>query len=201
MPIKLCSPDIQELQELKIDSVLNFNYTAIPEDIYPSLKNTHHIHGHADVGRLATENDMVLGVNEYWVGPQKNVQTNFNLYKKFVQRIIKKTGINYKNTLNQMSLDYEEGKCFQAKSKGYFGTRYSNVYIFGHSLDLTDGDVLQEVIRTPGVITTIFYRNKQQQANQIANLSKVLEQDELIEHTFNINPSIIFKQQADMVKI
>ncbi len=167
-------------------------------DIYPLLTNTLNIHGHAKADRPAAENNMVLGVNEYWEGSEKNFRTNFNLYKKFVQRIIKGTGINYKTTLNQMSSDYEEGKRFQAKSKEYFSTRPSNVYIFGHSLDITDGDILREVMRTPGVITTIFYRDKQQQANQIANLSKVLGQDELLERVFSISPTIIFKQQAKM---
>ena len=198
MQITCYSPDIKELE---CDSILNFNYTAIPIDIYPLLTNTLNIHGHAKTDRSAGKNDMVLGVNEYWEGPEKNVRTNFNLYKKFVQRIIKGTGINYKTTLNQMSLDYEEGQRFRAKSREYFSARHSNIYIFGHSLDVTDGDVLREVIRTLGVITTIFYRNKQQQANQIANLSKVLGQDELLERTFSISPTIIFKQQADMEKL
>ena len=192
------SPDIHGLQ---IDSVLNFNYTAIPTGMYPSLANTHYIHGWAKTSRPAAENNMVLGVNEYWEGSEKNLRTNFNPYKKFVQRIIKGTGINYKTALNQMSSDYEEDKRFQAKSKEYFGARHSNVYIWGHSLDITDGDILREVMRTPGVITTIFYRSKQQQANQIANLSKVLGQDELLERTFSISPTIIFKQQADMEKL
>ena len=47
----------------------------------------------------------------------------------------------------------------------------------------------------------IFYRNKQQQADQIANLSKVLGQDELLDRTFSTSPSIIFKQQANMEKL
>lgn len=198
MPVLCYSPDIKDID---FHSVLSFNYTAIPTDIYPLLTNTHNIHGHAkaEADRPATENNMVLGVNEYWEDPEKNFRTNFNSYKKFVQRIIKGTGINYKTTLNQMSSNYEEGKRFQAKSKEYFGARHSNVYIFGHSLDVTDGDVLREVIRTEGVIATIFYRNKQQQANQIANLSKVLGQDELLERVFSTSPTIIFEKQAEML--
>ena len=198
MPVLCYSPDIKDMD---FHSVLSFNYTAIPTNIYPLLTNTHNIHGHAKADRPMAENDMVLGVNEYWEGPDKNLRTNFNLYKKFAQRIIKGTGIIYKTTLNQMSSDYEEGKCFQAKSQEYFSARHSNVYIFGHSLDITDRDILREVMQTPGVITTIFYRSKQQQANQIANLSKVLGQEDLLKRTFNITPTIIFKQQVDMKKL
>ena len=60
---------------------------------------------------------------------------------------------------------------------------------------------MREIIKTEDADTTIFYKNKQQQANQIANLSKVLGQDELLERTFSTSPSIIFKKQAEMVPI
>lgn len=198
MPIVRYSPDIQEL---KIDSVLSFNYTTIPTDIYPSLNtHTHCIHGRAKSDRPAEENDMVLGVNEYWEGNDKNTHTNFNLYKKFVQRIMKRTGIDYKKALNRMVHDYGVVKTSYERVNQQ-PPNCNNVYIFGHSLDITDRDILMEVIQTPGVVTTIFYRNKQQQANQIANLSKVLGQDELLERTFSTSPTIIFKQQADMKKL
>ena len=153
IPITCCSPDIKGLE---CGSVLSFNYTEIPAKIYPSLTNTHYIHGFAEVKRPAAENNMVLGVNEYWDGDDKNTHTNFNLYKKFVQRIIKETGIGYKSTLAHMLSTYEESEQRYAQSSGYIGRMNSNVYIFGHSLDVTDGDILREVIRNPGVITTIF---------------------------------------------
>lgn len=132
---------------------------------------------------------MVLGVNEYWDDSEKDFRTNFNCYKKFVQRIIKETGIEYKKALQIVAAELDSRK------------KVSNIYIFGHSLDVTDGDILREIIKTPGVVTTIFYRNKQQQANQIANLSKVLGQDELLARVFSTSPTIIFKQQADMKKL
>lgn len=181
------SPDIQEL---KIDSVLSFNYTSTPKCIYPSLTNTHYIHGRAKSDRPATENNMVLGVNEYWDDHERDFRTNFNCYKKFVQRIIKETGFNYKIFINYILTERRIERSY----------RNNHVYIFGHSLDVTDGDILREVIRTPDVDTTIFYRNKQQQANQIANLSKVLGQDELLKRVFSTSPTIIFKQQQKMLE-
>lgn len=198
IPVTCYSPEIQGLQ---IDSVLNFNYTSIPTDIYPSLTNTHYIHGCAKASRQAEDNNMVLGVNEYWEDSEKNFRTNFNLYKKFVQRMIKETGINYKSALSVMKSDYEDSISIKKRRLEDTGPKYSYAYIFGHSLDVTDGDILREIIRTPGVITTVFYRNKQQQANQIANLSKVLGQDELLDFTFSISPTIIFKKQTDVNKL
>lgn len=192
------SPSIKKLE---VDFVLSFNYTEIPTDVYPSLdsENVHHIHGCAKADRPAEENNMVLGVNEYWGDKEKDSRTNFNLYKKFVQRIIKKTGTRYKYELGKMSLNYESVKDFQPMPNIYIEPQRNHVFIFGHSLDVTDGDILKEIILTAGVVTTIFYRNKQQQADQIANLSKVLGQDELLKRVFSATPTIIFEQQAEML--
>lgn len=72
MPITCYSPDIKGLE---CGSVLSFNYTEIPTKIYPSLTNTHYIHGFAEVKHPAAENNMVLGVNEYWEGSERNFRT------------------------------------------------------------------------------------------------------------------------------
>ena len=198
MDITCYSPDIREL---KIDSVLSFNYTTIPIDIYPILDtHTHYIHGCAKANRPREENNMVLGVNEYWKGDDKNTHTNFNLYKKFVQRIIKETGIDYKRALRYMRSEDNKRKTVLA-GKNPDSPYTNHFYIFGHSLDVTDGDILREIIETDDTDTTIFYKDKQQQANQIANLSKVLGQAKLLEYTFSISPTVIFKQQADMEKL
>lgn len=193
MPIPRYSPDIKDRD---FYSILSFNYTKIPTEIYPLLTktNVHYIHGYAKASCPAGENNMVLGVNEYWDDTKKDSHTNFNLYKKFVQRIIKETGIDYKLILEKMNATYEDEKKFNR-------FEYGNVFIFGHSLDITDKDILKEIMLTEGVITTIFYKDKQQQANQIANLSKVLGQDELLKRTVSTFPTIIFKKQADMVEL
>ncbi len=197
MPIQQFSPDIQKT---KIDYVLNFNYTAIPTEVYPSLINTHPIHGCARTNRPAVKNNMILGVNEHWEGDDKNTHTNFNLYKKFVQRIIKETGIDYKRVLRYMQSEDNKRKTV-LEGKNSDSPYINHFYIFGHSLDVTDGDIFREIIETDDADTTIFYKDKQQQANQIANLSKVLGQAKLLEYTFSISPTVIFKQQADMEKL
>lgn len=198
MRITYCSPDIKEL---KIDFILSFNYTEIPTDIYPSLsREPHYIHGCANAKQLAVENNMVLGVNEYWHGEEADTHTNFNLYKKFVQRIIKETGTDYKKALKYMKSVKNKQKTVQEGRNS--GSLYTNhIYIFGHSLDITDKEILKEIIETDDTDTTIFYKDKQQQANQIANLSRVLGQKKLLDSVFSISPTIIFKQQAKMIEL
>ena len=55
-----------------------------------------------------------------------------------------------------------------------------HLYIYGHSLDITDKDILSRLIRIDNMKTTIFYYSKEAYANQIANLVKVLGEENLI---------------------
>lgn len=75
-----------------------------------------------------------------------------------------------------------------------------SLYIFGHSLDVTDGDILRDLILNDNVYTTIYYLNKDVMGQQIANLVKVIGQDELIQRTGGSIRTIEFKRQQDMVK-
>ena len=72
-----------------------------------------------------------------------------------------------------------------------------NVYIFGHSLDITDKDILRELILNENVYTTIFYLNRDVMGQQIANLVKIIGQDELIRRTGGKSKTIEFKQQKE----
>lgn len=73
-----------------------------------------------------------------------------------------------------------------------------NLYIFGHSLDITDRDILRDLILNDNVYTTIYYLNKDVLGQQITNLVKVIGQNELIKRTGGSAKTIIFKQQKDM---
>ena len=76
----------------------------------------------------------------------------------------------------------------------------NNIFIFGHSLDVTDADVLQDLIDRSGVKTTIFYYDKQQQTQQIANLVKMLGQEKFIKMINSVPQQICFIQQNPMAK-
>jgi hypothetical protein len=186
-----------DIMNIDADAVLSFNYTNTYGNLYHSPKtySMHFIHGNVGSGTSGKGNDMVLGVDEYWDGEEKNYRVNFNLFKKFVQRILKDTGIEYKKWL-------AEANVIPSKKYISYEPSINNVYIFGHSLDITDKDILSEIITSPGITsTTVFYRSKQQQAEQIANLSKILGQNTLLEYVNSVNPKIIFKKQQDMVSI
>ena len=57
---------------------------------------------------------------------------------------------------------------------------------------------IKEVVVNDNVYTTIFYLNKDVMGQQIANLVKIIGQDELIKRTGGSSKTIEFKLQSDM---
>ncbi len=77
----------------------------------------------------------------------------------------------------------------------------NKLYIFGHSLDVTDGDILKELIEHDGIKTVIFHKDKARLGQQIANLVKVLGSEKVIQYVYGNNPIIEFRQQKSREKI
>lgn len=192
IPITKISPDINELT---VHAVLNFNYTHTFTSNYFSEKNipVHYLHGETQ-NSTSTENNIVLGIDEYYNDTDKNYHTNYDIYKKFTQRIINETGFLYRNWCKNIDDNYQ-------RFKGKVKDCQSNIFIFGHSLDVTDKDILKNLIYRLSVQTTIFYHDKQQQTQQIANLVKMLGQDNFIEMINQVPPQIKFQYQKEMIPI
>ena len=221
------SPDIKKLE---IDHVLSFNYTDTYEKVYGNGKEIEYdyIHGKADIFHTLETNNMVLGIDEYLPEDRRNKDMDFIAFKKYYQRIYKQTGCKYKewtdgiynnymnyiNNQKKLSEQSINGVCtikrfrFSDMKSGEQvivsnPSKYEkhNLYIFGHSLDVTDKDILRDLVLNDNVYTTIFYHNKDVMGQQIANLVKVIGQDELIRRTGGSTKTIEFKQQQDMVEI
>lgn len=74
------------------------------------------------------------------------------------------------------------------------------VYIFGHSLDVTDKDILKLFICNDNVYTKIYYYRKNEDdkeslGNIIENLIKIMGQKELISRTGGTHKTIEFIPQ------
>lgn len=195
-----------------------------------------HIHGKADINHTIESNDMVLGIDEYLSDDRKDNDIEFIAFKKFYQRIYKGTGCKYKEWVNEIRERYQGSKraeevCTEmvkdALKKGDMdkalkwmessGKNYEErikmheLYIFGHSLDVTDKDILRDLILNDNVNTTIYYHKTYDKSgkddngrsdlgSKIANLIKVIGQDELIRRTGGSTKTIEFKLQQDMVE-
>ena len=74
---------------------MNFNYTNTYERTYSineEKPKVFHVHGECNAGKTMEDNNMVLGIDEYLKDERKDIHTNFSIFKKFVQRIRKRTG-------------------------------------------------------------------------------------------------------------
>lgn len=134
---------------------------------------------------------------------RKNNNLEFITFKKYFQRIYKKTGNEYTKWIENMNKFYED-----EISEDSFTKQIDNhIYIFGHSLDISDKDILKSLILESGfkndkdgtydrnTKVIIYYHDKAAYAQQITNLVKIIGQDELISRVSGENPTIIFKQQ------
>ncbi len=198
-------------------NVLNFNYTDTyfrKYSIYNDETKIDYIHGKADINNTIKTNNMVLGIDEYLSKKKRNSDTDFIAFKKYYQRIFKGTGCKYKDWLDIMYEDYKKRQIKLEKrvmeTSGFFSKKQikkqvkkeylneHNLYIFGHSLDVTDKDILRDLILNNILHTTIFYHSKEELGKKIANLVKVIGQDELIKRTGGNTKIIEFVQQNKM---
>lgn len=183
-----CS-SLSVIEKLDIQYVLSFNYTDTYRLLYDkgakSIKY-HHIHGIARRESDIENCNMILGIDEYLNDSSKSTGNEFVEFKKFFQRIFKGTGNIYTEWISA----HKENLRIFAKAPN---PPVMNIYIFGHSLDNTDGDVLRDLILQKHTRTTIFYHNREALSKQIANLVAVLGEDELIKRTNKGTQTIFFE--------
>lgn len=184
--IEYFSPDVHELN---IDRVISFNYTDTYERMYSYGRKSisyNYIHGKA-MDNTAKTCNMVLGIDEYLTGDKRNKKTEFIQFKKYYQRIHKRTACEYVNWFDKEDQDISKER--------------NEVYIFGHSLDITDGDVLSTIINCPNTYVIIYYYDDVAYGKQIANLVSLLGQEVLLNKVYGKNPRIVFRHQKEHKKV
>lgn len=230
-----CDKLSADIQDYHFDAILSFNYTHTYKKLYDPNENCkyNYIHGETNsVGTIQT-NNMVLGIDEYLSDERKNREIDFIVLKKYYQRIYKGTGNGYKKWLEQIQNNYLAyietknrymEKVKQSREAGNVRgesdwlktireleekNEVNNIFIFGHSLDETDKDILRDLILCDNVYTTIYYHKtydengkddngRKDLGSKITNLVKVIGQDELIRRTGGSTKTIEFKLQQDM---
>ena len=162
--------DIKVLKQIRgvgADFVISFNYT-LTEKLYGiKEENVHHIHGRIREELNDGINNMVLGVNEC-----ERCNMDFIYFVKYFQRIQKASGIKYKRFVNKTEVS-KTGRMIKEKYK---------LYIYGHSLDETDEDILKYLIGDKGLEETInlkpekiiiFYYDSTDYEQKVINLIKL----------------------------
>ena len=169
------------INNLHIDHLLSFNYTSTFLDLYGNVESDF-IHGKADINNNKNNCPLILGIDEYLNEHDKNENIEFIYFKKYFQRILKGSGCTYKKWVNSVIK-------FSPDIHGY----RNNLYFYGHSLDITDKDIIRDLIDTNFFKITIFYLNSSDLERKISNLVIDLGQDKLIEMASEPNPQIEFK--------
>jgi len=129
------------------DYAITFNYTNTYELLYKK-EEASHIHGNVNT-------KIVLGVNPDGADIIETVDTTFVPFKKYFQRIKYKTDITYLG--------------FVEKNKNIGDLA---LYVIGHSLDITDKDIIQEAFSIAKKIFILSY-DENDESKHISNLINI----------------------------
>ena len=182
---KDCCYRLPDIKGITFDRILSFNYTDTYRKYYdPNGKAQYcYIHGKTNNSNIEACN-LVLGIDEYLPSERKDSDNEFLWFKKFYQRIFKGTGSEYLDWIKHFESFNETYK----KSK----PDHLDLYIYGHSLDVTDRDVLSRLMLMKNCSTHIFYHSKDALAKQINNLVKIIGEENLIRMTGGTDSIIQF---------
>lgn len=176
---------IPEICRTEFDKVICFNYTNTYERLYQKGKTSQieYIHGKANPDSAIETCNLVLGIDEFLNTLEDNIDTEFIEFKKFYQRIWNNTGFSYVKWLEDIK---------RHKSA-------TQIFIYGHSLDKTDKDILCSFLNLEKSETKIYYHTKQSFGNQIKKLVNLLGEANLIKKVYENR--IIFLPQEKLIDI
>lgn len=131
------------------NNVVSFNYTSTIESLYYD-KKAYHIHG------TIKDSNIVLGVNPNESDDIGANNTSLIKFKKYYQREVLKTDVEYIKWYNEIIVS---------------GTEYRLITI-GHSLDITDSDVISDLFSNAKEIYVTYY-DEECRDNYISNIVKI----------------------------
>lgn len=140
-----------------VESVITFNYTPSFETLYKA-KNIYHLHGELS-------DKIIIGVNpdvNDEADSESYAETDFLRFKKYYQRVLYGSDIGYLKLIN-----------FIRENKTFIDNYYVELLVSGHSLDVTDEDVLREVFGLSDKIVIVCH-SESSIAASINNMVKYL---------------------------
>ena len=153
---------LHQVERCDCRHILSFNYTDTFEKMLSACgieAQYCYIHGRIKEGG---ENNLVLGFEEHLSGRE---YIPFAPFCKYNQRIFKETDSSYMDWLRHI---------------GDNAVPRRGLTIFGHSLGLSDQDVLKAFITGRQMETTIFYRSAETFSRMVGNLTEMIGRDEMI---------------------
>lgn len=134
-----------------IDKAITFNYTNTFESFYHN--SSLHLHGNIN-------DNIILGVNPDSYDDLSTVDTSFLSFKKYYQRVANETDSEYLQLIRELKRNNEK----------------ISLMIFGHSLDVTDKDIVMELFSIAEEIIILYYNDKSKHS-LISNIVKMYGMD------------------------
>jgi hypothetical protein len=192
------SPDIISHE---VDKVLTFNYSKTYERYYDIRNNVEFDYIHGKAGKIYRDTDrpdykreysyLVLGYDEDEELSKDKSVSLFASFKKYYQRILIETDNRYLDWVQKFKDSKEDSK-----------DEIHEVYFFGHSMDVTDKDVIRTLILNENVHTTIYYHSEGEKMKKLKNLISVLGYNEFLQYVqgnrITFQPQKPFQNTGDL---
>ena len=161
--------------------VVSFNYTTTFERLLNTVGvDAKFCYVHGKIGDGKSKNKMVLGIGEYLIPNGVKNLIGFAPFRKYNQRIYKETNSDYMDWLHHIRT-----------------TNYNRMlYIFGHSLGITDKDIIEPFVRDEKVKTKVYYHDEDSFSDKVGNLTAMIGMDEMIHRTGGSYRSMEFVKQT-----
>lgn len=149
-------------------NIISFNYTnTISKYITISDNNISFIHGKATDNN---HNNLVLGID----GQENQSDPLFMRFKKYFQRYEKSCSIKYYEWIKETNYQHS-----------VFNPPTHTLLIIGHSLTLSDREILYKLITLNEMHTSIYYHSEESKIELMQNLAAILGQENFTNLTLN----------------
>lgn len=174
--------EIKQLQLNEHDLIISFNYIDTYNRVYRKYNkvDVDFVHGKAEFN--LHENNMVLGFHD---DDKSNdyIHMLFAEFRKYFQRIEYGTESKHRKYLDVDENDEKNLKDVE-------------VYVFGHSLDVADKDILEDIFMARNVKRiTVYYHNDNSKREKINNLEKIMGHAVFMKKAYGNNAMIKFIEQ------
>lgn len=195
---------IPKIQELSPDYVVSFNYTHTFQRIYDKYQKAKYCYIHGECRSFDKDScnfekpecNLVLGIDEYLGPGDRDNNNKFVIFKKFVQRIRNHNDTSYRSWVMTFSETYNKGVTLQQRlpNKDSVINDPYYVYAYGHSLDITDKDILRLFMWPEWANVNIFTKDKMSEGRLIENLIKIIGEDVVIDKASQNPPKLVLSE-------